>query len=443
MNKLFGTSGIRGIYGSEISGELVQGMAKSFAHYLGEGKKVCVGRDTRRSGPDLEQKLVEGLTENGLNVVKLGVISTPGVYFLTRELGFDAGVMITASHNPPEYNGLKFCDSQGMSVDQQRIEEGYFNPPEFAATAKGGVEELDGANEFFSRLAKICPPPLKKLKLVVDCACGPDSTHLPDFLRSQGHEVLERNCVADVEKCDRPLEPKPDTLQKTIEFLRQNRADAGLCFDGDNDRIVFLDRNGFLGLQEANAAIASIVIGKSKSREVVGSVETGRFVEEAVKRAGGSLHRTIVGDAFIARTVKERGAALGLEECGHYMIPRIGYFSSTIYPATLLLAKRDVNEIRRDFSSIPKTFFAKERINCPNEKKAAVMNAAAEKMKAMRGGEITDIDGVRVDWEDSWLLVRPSGTEPYMKVSGEALAQERLDELIGLGKGLVKEAMKK
>ncbi len=440
MGKLFGTSGIRGIYGKEISDLLVQGVIKSFAYWLGEGKTVCVGRDTRKSGPELEEKIVEALRENGLNAVRLGVVPSPAVYYLSRELGFDAGIMVTASHNPPEYNGLKFCNSRGMAVDQQKIEEGYFNPPDYSPSKKGGEREADGAKEFFSQLEKKCPKPAKPLKLVVDCACGPNSEHLPGFLRAQGHEVLEKNCVPDVTKCDRSLEPKPDTLQNTVEFLKENGADAGLCFDGDNDRVVFLDRNGFLGFQEANAAIASIMVEESDSekKEVVGSVETGRFVEEAVKRAGGSLHRTIVGDASIARTVKERGALLGLEECGHYLVPEIGFFSSTVYPAALLLAKRDVNNVRREFSSLPKTFFAKERVGCPNERKKAVMEFAASRLREL-GGRATDIDGVRVDWDDAWLLVRPSGTEPYMKVSGEAASQERLDELVTKGKAFVEE----
>jgi phosphoglucosamine mutase len=443
MGKLFGTSGIRGLYGKEISDSLVQGVIKSFAYWLGEGKTVCVGRDTRKSGPELEEKIVEALRENGLNAVRLGVVPSPAVYYLSRELGFDAGIMVTASHNPPEYNGLKFCNSRGMAVDQQKIEEGYFNPPDYSPPKKGGEREVDGAQEFFSRLEKKCPKPAKPLKLVVDCACGPNSEHMPGFLRTQGHEVLEKNCVPDVTKCDRPLEPKPGTLQNTVEFLKENGADAGLCFDGDNDRVVFLDRNGVLGFQEANAAIASIMVEESDSekKEVVGSVETGRLVEEAVKRAGGSLHRTIVGDTFIARTVKERGALLGLEECGHYLVPEIGFFSSTVYPAALLLAKRDINNVRQEFSSLPKTFFAKERIGCPNERKKAVMEFAASRLREL-GGRATDIDGVRVDWDDAWVLVRPSGTEPYMKVSGEAVTQARLDELVTKGKKFVEEALK-
>ena len=327
-----------------------------------------------------------------------------------------------------------------MSPDQAKMEEYYFEPPTNPTSQKGSVDEIDGAGEFFKRMQALCPKPLKPLKLVLDCACGPNSTHAPDFFRWMGHEVLEVNCEPDVTKCDRSLEPKKDTLEKTIAFAMENKADAGVCFDGDNDRVVFLNANGFIGFQEANAAMALSAFNEKK--EAVGSVETGRFVENVIKRAGGSLHRTIVGDTVIARCVHERKAALGLEECGHYMLPEVGYFSSTIYPACLLLSKFNLNELDKEFEGVEQPLFAKERINCPNADKKRVMAAVASQLRAFGGGRVTDIDGVRVDWDDSWLLVRPSGTEPYMKVSAEASSsQERLDELVLKGIKLIGDAL--
>jgi len=442
VNKLFGTSGVRGVVGTEVNDELVERLSHAFAAVVGEGKRVCVARDTRRSGPDLEEKTVDELLEAGLGVTRLGVLSTPGLYFLTRELGFDAGVMITASHNPPEYNGFKYCDALGMATDQEAIEREYAAPSKRAKNAAGKEARADGASEYYARLARLCPKPLKKMRLTVDCACGPDSEHLPALLRSHGHEVLEVNCTPDVTKCDRPLEPKPDTLAKTIAFSRENKADAGLCLDGDNDRIVFLDRNGFLGFQEGNAAVAASVLSDSVKKEVVGSVETGRFVEKAIEQAGGTLYRTVVGDTVIARAVRNRGAALGVEECGHYLVPRFGFFSSTVYPAALLLSKRDVNAVKKEFSGIPRVFFDKTRLACSNQEKAKAMRAVAGGVRAL-GGKATEIDGVRVDFADgAWLLVRPSGTEPYLKVNCEAYTQKRLEELARAGRALVEAALK-
>ena len=438
---LFGSCGVRGVVGDLITDDVVLRLAASFAHYIGSGRRVCVGRDTRRSGPSLEALLVGELVRHGLQVTKLGVVATPTLYYLTRELGFDAGVMITASHNPPEYNGFKFCNAEGMSVDQAPIERGFFSPPDVGCVNPGMVDSLSGAELFFDKLSSICSPPLSRKKLVVDCACGPNSLYLPGFLRNEGHDVITCNCEPDVEKCDRVVEPMESTLTKTVNLLKQVQADGGVCFDGDNDRVVFLDNKGFLGFQRANAIIAMIVLEQTGGGEVIGSVETGRYVEEAVKRAGSTLRRTIVGDIHIAREVKERGAVLGLEECGHYIVPSIGHFSSTVYPATLLLGNRDINQIRDELSFIPPIYSAERRVDCGDDRKQVVGEGVTRRILSL-DGRATTIDGVRMEWDDGWLLVRPSGTSPYMKINAEAFSRDRLDELLATGLGIVQEALR-
>jgi phosphomannomutase len=439
-NGLFGSCGVRGVVGETITEDVVRRLSQAFARHLGPGARVCVGRDTRRSGPMLEEFLIAELVAGGIDVVRLGVVSTPATYLLTREMGFSAGVMVTASHNPPEYNGFKFCNAEGMCADQETIARNYFEPTAGPACSKGSISDVDGAAAFFAHMAGICPAPLRPLKLVVDCACGPNSRPLPAFLRAQGHEVLEYNCDPDIERCDRDPEPMPSTLGKTIEFLRSQGADAGVCFDGDNDRVVFLSREGFLGFQHANAAVCRIVLEQAACKQVVGSVETGRFVEEAVKQAGGSMVRTVVGDMNVARRVKDLGAACGIEECGHYVIPAAGYFSETVYPATLMLAHRDVNAVRQELGFIPPVHADDLRIPCAEEDKRRIMESVQAAMSGLDGTHL-DIDGMRVDWEDGWLLVRPSGTSPYMKVNAEAFTKERLQQLIELGAGFVREAL--
>lgn len=436
----FGTCGVRGIVGEVLNAEVVDRLARALAAHLGADRRVCVARDTRPSGPELEEQFVDGLARRGLHVTRLGVITTPALYMLTRELGFDAGVMITASHNPPDYNGFKFCDALGMCPDQQGLERLYLDPPAATASRAGSVETFDGAAFFYGRLRDLCPPPRRKLRMVLDCACGPHSLHLPDFLRGYGHEVLERNCVPDITRCDRDGEPTADTLVKTIEFAQRADADAGLCFDGDSDRVVFLDTEGFMGFQSANAILARIALEEADEALVVGTVETGRFVEDAVRTAGGRLHRTAVGDIRVACEVRDRGAAAGVEECGHYIFPRVGYFSETVFPATLLFARRDMDGIRRELDHLPPVFAAEKRIECAEDRKAAAMQSVGRAVQSL-DGTLSTVDGFRVDWEDGWLLVRPSGTSPYMKVNAEALSRERLEKLVGLGLELVGEAL--
>lgn len=438
---LFGSCGVRGVVGEGITDDVIVRLGRAFACCVGPGRRVCVGRDTRRSGPHLEQVLVHELSRCGLDVSLLGMVSTPALYYLTRELGFDAGVMVTASHNPPEYNGFKFCDSEGMSFSQEPIEEAFFAPAAMDRCSCGAVESLPGTELFFDKLSGICPPPLHKLRLVVDCACGPNSEALPAFLRAQGHDVITCNCELDVERCDRVVEPMADTLGNTIDLLKKSGADAGVCLDGDNDRVVFLDRDGFLGFQRANAIMAMITLEQAGGGEVVASVETGSYVQRAVERAGGRMWRTVVGDIHIAQQVKRRGAVVGVEECGHYILPRMGYFSSTTYPTTLLLASRDINQVRNELSFIPPIYAAEKRIDCPEERKRDVGEKVSCRMSAL-DGRATTIDGVRMDWEDGWLLVRPSGTSPYMKVNAEALCADRLEELVAIGLDIVQEALR-
>jgi phosphomannomutase len=438
---LFGTCGVRGVVGDAITEEVVARLGTALAQSLGPGRRVAVGRDTRPSGPALAAALVDALAREGAEVCQLGVVPTPALYYLTRELAHDAGVMITASHNPVEYNGLKLCNGQGMCADQQGIEERYLEPLAPAGGHRGRVVELDGTAEFAARMRSVCPSPRHPLRLVVDCACGPNSTWLPGFLREMGHEVLERNCVPDLTQCDRLPEPMPSTLGATVDYLLEQGADAGLCFDGDNDRVVFLDREGFLGFQTANAALALVAMEESGRREVVGSVETGRYVEEAVRRGGGRLHRTVVGDVNVAREVQRLSAAAGVEECGHYILPAVGHFSDTVYPAALLLARRDINQIRQQLADIPQVFAAEQRIDCEERQKQEAMAAVASGLPA-DGGVVNDSDGLRVDWEDGWLLVRPSGTSPYMKVTAEAFTPERRDELLSRGTRHVEEALR-
>lgn len=436
----FGTCGIRGIVGETITDQVVQCVHRGVARFLGPFRRVCVAMDTRPSSPAIEDALVAGLVANGLDVMRLGVMPTPGLYLLTRELGGDLGIMVTASHNPVNYNGFKFCDGAGMAPDVTALERAYRNPGSVTSVFPGEIREISGNDVLITWLRDICPPPIKPLKLVVDCACGPAAQIFPELLAGQGHEIIVRNGALDLAQCDRDPEPMPATLEQTVEQVRATGADGGICLDGDNDRVVFLDREGCLGLQRSNAIMGKIALEQSPGGDVVGSVETGRYVEAAVTLAGGKLWRTTVGDANIAREVKRRQALIGMEECGHYVLPRLGYFSSTLYASTLLLAHRDLSTIRDELSSLPTFFSVENRVDCPEASKRAVMQDVVRRTQSI-AGQMTTIDGVRMDWEDGWLLVRPSGTSPCMKVNAEASSPERLEQLSDMGMSMVREAL--
>lgn len=372
--------------------------------------------------------------------MRLGMMPTPGLALLTRELGCDLGIMVTASHNPINHNGFKFCDRNGMALSCEAIERAFYDRGSVQSLFPGQIHDISGNDVLITWLREMCPMPLRPLKLVVDCACGPAGRIFPELLADLGHQVTTVNCALDLTLCTRDPEPTPSTLEKTVEEVRRVGADGGICLDGDNDRVVFLDHEGCLGLHRCNAIMGRIALEQACGGEVIGTVETGRYVEEAVTLADGRLWRTKVGDTNVAREVKNRQAVIGMEECGHYILPQLGFFSSALYASMVLLAHRDLNTIRKELAPLPELFRGEKRLSCSEASKTRAMESV--KHWASRcSGQLTSIDGVRVDWDDGWLLVRPSGTSPYIKVSSEAVSAERLDELIDMGMSLVQVAL--
>lgn len=444
MGKYFGTSGIRGLADELLADSFVVKVGRAAGSFFGgTGKRLCVARDTRPSGQRVADALVRGLAEQGCDVTDLGVLTTPGLYYLTREMGFDGGVVVTASHNPPEYNGIKFCDSQGAIGEEQeaKIEKLVDQQPKPAAT-KGTLQKVDGVAEYSKRLLKIAPKPKKRMRVLVDCAAGPASLIAPKVMRELGYDVVAFNCAADATKSNRPLEPKAHNLGKAVEALKDGGCEAGIAFDGDADRVAFFDAKGAFDDDECNAAVCLAFLKGKKNREVIGTVENRSYLDAVLAKVGAHVYRTKVGDVSIVRACRERKAALGVEESGHYMIPEFGYFSAALYPALVLLASTDdFSSIRRTLAETPRNYSSKKRIPCPDKKKAKVMAAVGAKIKALKGGKLNEIDGYRVDYEDAWFMVRPSGTEPIVKLYFEARTKERVEEMEKTVEGMVEEAL--
>ncbi|OIO27317.1 hypothetical protein AUJ16_03795 [Candidatus Micrarchaeota archaeon CG1_02_60_51] len=445
MGKYFGTSGIRGLASSQLTDAFVRKAADAAGAFYGAEKKVCIARDTRPSGQRIRDALAQGLAEQGCEVTDFGVLTTPGLYYLTRELGFDGGVMITASHNPPEYNGIKFCDANGAlpEADEEAIEKLIDKPPARAKT-KGTLREIDGVTEYAERLVKIAPKPRKRMRVLVDCAAGPAALVAPRVLRKLGYDVVEFNCVPDATKSNRPLEPKAPNLKLAVEALRETGAEAGIAFDGDADRVAFFDRNGAWDDDENNAAVCLANLKSKKNRLVIGTVESRSYLDAVLAKIGATVYRTKVGDGAIVRACREKNAAMGVEESGHYVMPEFGFFSAALYPALVLLASTDdFSSVRKTLAETPRNHSSKKRLACPNEKKQKAMAFIGKKLESLEGnGVLNDADGFRYDYPDSsWLMVRPSGTEPIIKLYFEARTLVRVQELERAVESIAKEAL--
>jgi len=441
--RLFGTSGIRGIVNQDLSPDFCRQVALAIGTTLPPASTVCIATDTRISRDMIKEAVTAGLLSCSLNVVDLGILPTPALALLTRESGFDAGIMVTASHNPPEFNGIKLFTGNSLGYSQAQeaeIEKVYFEQK----FRQGKIGTLEQVQDMKQRYLSFIKGKLSltgfnhQLKLVVDPGNGAASKFASDIFVQMGLDVIPVNDEPDGLFPGRSPEPKADTLQGTVNFLRQHNADLAICFDGDADRVVFCDKDGFLGFNEPIAFISRLVVKRTGRKKIATTVETGTLLDLAVKDLGAEVVRGRVGDVPVAHLVQELDAALGVEQVGVYIIPEAGYYPDSIFASLILLSQlSDAGEIRQFFQGIPRLYFEKARISCPNELKEPVMVQVKEKAHLFAPDEINTLDGMRLKFPDSWMLIRASGTEPIIRVVSESTSQAQTDELISKGKDLV------
>jgi len=441
--QLFGTSGIRGIVNQELSPDFCRHVALAIGTTLPQYSTVCIATDTRISRELIKEAVTLGLLSCSINVVDLGILPTPALALLTRESGFSAGIMVTASHNPPEFNGIKLFtgDSLGYSQTQEaRIEKVYFEK-KFRLGKRGVLEQAqDMKQRYLSFIrGKFSLPGLNhQLRIVVDPGNGAASKFASDILTQMGLNVITINDEPDGLFPGRNPEPKEDTLHGTVDFLKQHNANLAICFDGDADRVVFCDKEGFIGFNEPIAFISRLAVKRTGKKKIATTVETGTLLDLAVKDLGVEVVRGRVGDVAVAYLAQELDAALGVEQVGVYIMPEAGYYPDSIFASLILLSQiSDAGEIRQYFQDIPRLFFEKAKVPCPNKLKELVMAQAKEKVHLLTDGEMNTLDGLRLEFPDSWMLIRASGTEPAIRVISESTSKAHTDELINKGKNLV------
>lgn len=441
--RLFGTSGIRGVVNDDLTSNLCREVALAVGTNLPQASKVCIATDTRTSRELVKEAVTSGLLAAGINVVDMGILPTPALALLTRELAFAAGIMITASHNPPEFNGIKlFTESSlGYSQGQEGEIERFFFEKQFRQGKRGRLEQGHDMKQKYLSFVRSRFSQAKfdhGLKIVVDPGNGAASRFASDIFVQMGLNVVPLNDEPNGLFPGRNPEPKADTLQGTVAFLRQHDADLAICFDGDADRVVFCDREGFLGFNEPIAFISRLVIKRTGRKKVATTVEAGTLLDLAVNDLGGEVVRGRVGDVAVAYLARELDAALGVEEVGVYVIPEAGYYPDSIFTSLFLLSElTDAREIRQFFQSIPKLYFEKAKVYCPDELKESVMARAKENAHLFDPKEVNTLDGLRLEFPDSWMLIRASGTEPLIRVISEARSQTQVDELIRNGREVV------
>ena len=428
---LFGTSGIRGLIGSEVTCELALNVGKSLAYYLGNEGSVVIGYDTRTTNQMLDQAICAGLLESGVDVIKIGMVPTPLVGYATEKLDADAGVMLTASHNPSQYNGIKLWNKNGMaytSSQEARIEEIYANKDyisvEWENVGKLTVnEEIKG--KYIDDLVDMVD--IKEgLKVVVDCASGAGSEISPLVFRKAGCEVTTLNSQPDGFFPGRNPEPNAENLQTLMKTVVAIGADLGIAHDGDADRMITVDENGNISPFDSLLAL----ISKQFDGDIVTTVDAGLCMDESVK---GEVIRTAVGDVNVAEVIIERDASFGGEPSGTWLHPDF-----CMCPDGILSGLRMAEIVSRDgklselLAEIPSYPNIREKITCSKEAKIKVMENMEDLLKDAFDDivDVNSLDGVRLTFaDDSWVLVRPSGTEDYIRITLESRDGQRAEEI--------------
>lgn len=432
VNKLFGTSGIRGLVKDEITAELALNVGKSLAYYLNNSGEVVLGYDTRTSNKMLDQAICAGILEGGVNVIKIGLVPTPLVGYACEKLGADAGIMLTASHNPSPYNGIKLWNKNGMaytSSQEAEIERIYHNK-EYKSVDWDKIGQLKHNKEikgqYIDDLVSLVD--IKKgLKVVIDCASGAGSEISPLVFRKAGCEVTTLNSQPDGFFPGRNPEPNAENLQDLMKTVVAVGADLGIAHDGDADRMITIDDKGNISPFDSLLAL----ISKQFGGVVVTTVDAGICMDEALKSVGGSVLRTKVGDVNVAEVIIDKNANFGGEPSGTWLHPDFCMCPDGILSglriAELVSKEGKLSDLLSEIPSYPNI---REKVSCSKEDKIAIMNNMEDLLSNVFDDikEINTIDGVRLTFDDdSWLLVRPSGTEDYIRLTLESKDSNRAE----------------
>jgi phosphomannomutase/phosphoglucomutase len=447
MPKLFGTFGVRGVANVDLTPELAFQLGISLATYLGNRGRVAVGYDNRTSSEMLENACISGLLSGGCEVLRLGMVPTPVLSFGVTHFDCSAGVIITASHNPPQWNGIKFWKEDGGSFPhaeeleiEKIIEQRSWKMAEWQRV--GRTRRADAIQPYLDSLLERVQPLSRELKVVVDCANATGSLVTPILLRRLGCRVISLNCQIDGTFPGRMPEPTPENLQGLSSAVRTYGADVGLAQDGDADRAVVVNEKGEVMVGDRTfALVAQHYLRGRKAPKIVTTVATSTVMDEVARRLGGTVVRTRVGEPEIVAEIRARGGDLGGEENGGTIFPawslaRDGIMTIAQFVSALAESGLKVTELD---ATLPKFYQLKKKVECPNELKVRVLEKLKEEFSGYR---LNTIDGLRIDFADGWLLLRPSGTEPIFRCFSEATTQERAQELVEMGLNKLRETLK-
>lgn len=447
MTRLFGTNGVRGVVNETMTIDLATDLSRAIGTFFGGGS-VAIGCDTRTSADMLKSASVSGLLSAGCSVVDLSIVPSPTLQLEVKNGDYSGGIIITASHNPPEFNGIKCVDAEGMEMDkagEEAIEDIYFSK-RFLTVGwedyRNHEEKVDAIDDYISSILRnVDAESIKRAKprVVLDCANGAACLSSPRLLERLGCKTVLLNEVPDGTFPGHDSEPILENLAELMEVVADSDAVLGIAHDGDADRSIFVDENGnYVPGDRSLALVAKRTVEEKSGGLVVTPVSSSSCVEEAVTKSGGEIRYTPVGSPIVARVMKATGAVFGGEENGGLIFPehqycRDGGMAAAKVIELLALSGERLSSLLQE---VPVYHNLKKKVHCPNEIKSQVLEGLSSEFE---GKEIDTTDGVKVLYQDGWILVRPSGTEPLFRVFAESKSQGRAKELADEGVRIITE----
>ena len=434
--KFFGTNGIRGVFSEDFSLEFVHDMTLAIGTFFGKGP-VLIGYDGRESSPAICKVVSSALNSIGIDCNVAGIIPTPCLEFAVKSLGYSGGFMITASHNPPQYNGIKPCASDGVEIsreDELIIEDIYLKKSWLQKPAKWGITGTENRaietylNGIISHVdSKLIES--KHFKVVLDLGNGAQAVSAPNFCELLDCETFLVNQKIDGTFPGRGSEPTPQNLSELSEIVRENNADVGIAFDGDGDRSIFCDNNGDVLTGDKSALVLTQhILKKNPNSLVVTCLNSGSSIEVLAEKFHSKVIRTKVGSVEVSRKMVPTDALIGFEENGGFMYGKHNQVRDGCMTLALMLDLLAISgkPLSEEIASLPPSFTTKDKISCSAEKIPKLISSLNEEFP---NSDISD--GIKITLDPkNWVMIRPSGTEPIVRIYAEAESQEKLDTLM-------------
>jgi len=472
--QLFGTFGVRRIANEVLTPEFASMLAASYGSVFkdkisnktstknevskekiakkkssaNEAKvKIAIGGDTRTSTPMIKHAISSGLLSSGCDVVDLGILPTPAIQYAVRKY-YDGGIIVTASHNPPEYNGLKFVDEEGIGIkeeDELAIEKLYFDksPNRVSWENIGNLYSNDKIIEEYieEALKRVDSEAIKKakLKVVLDCGSGAGYCTAPYILQKLGCELITLNCQADGFFPGRDSEPTEKNLKDLMATVKELNADIGIAHDGDADRTICIDENGKYVLGDKTfTLVEKQMLKENNGGLIVTTVATSSAIYDIAKEFKGEVIATAVGDLLVARELKEKNGLFGGEENGGLIFPDFVYGRDAALTVAKILEiiATEKKSLSKLVAELPVYYSKKVSCSCADDKKTKVMDSIAKEVATL-GLELDTTDGVKIFKDDGWAIIRPSGTEPIFRCMSEAKSQAKATEMAKWGMSLI------